>query len=105
MEGHPGTGGEALKEAACVDRSRAALTYAEAQTRLEDPNATDELSKSLCSLNKLAQELRRRRTEAGALTLASPEVKFEIDSETHNPLDIGMYQVGCLHVHLAHRYG
>ena len=29
----------------------------------------------------------------GALTLASPEVKFEIDTETHDPLDVGMYQV------------
>lgn len=29
----------------------------------------------------------------GALTLASPEVKFEIDTETHVPLDVGMYQV------------
>ena len=29
----------------------------------------------------------------GALQLASPEVKFEIDRETHDPLDVGMYQV------------
>ena len=27
------------------------------------------------------------------MTLASPEVKFEIDTETHDPLDVGMYQV------------
>lgn len=25
--------------------------------------------------------------------MASPEVKFEIDTETHDPLDVGMYQV------------
>ncbi len=37
--------------------------------------------------------LRRQRTERGALQLASPEVKFEIDTETHDPLDVGMYQV------------
>lgn len=30
-----------------------------------------------------------------ALQLASPEVKFEIDTETHDPLDVGMYQVGA----------
>lgn len=35
--------------------------------------------------------MRQRRTERGALTLASPEVKFEIDTETHNPLDVGEY--------------
>ena len=29
----------------------------------------------------------------GALQLASPEVRFEIDRETHDPLDVGMYQV------------
>lgn len=28
------------------------------------------------------------------MQLASPEVKFEIDTETHDPLDVGMYQVG-----------
>ena len=39
------------------------------------------------------QILRRRRAERGALQLASPEVKFTIDTETHDPLDVGMYQV------------
>lgn len=34
--------------------------------------------------------MRQRRCDRGALTLASAEVKFEIDSETHDPLDIGM---------------
>jgi len=38
----------------------------------------------------LMQIMRQRRCERGALTLASAEVKFEIDSETHDPLDIGM---------------
>jgi exoribonuclease R len=33
--------------------------------------------------------MRQRRIDRGALTLASPEVKFDIDTETHNPLDIG----------------
>lgn len=32
------------------------------------------------------------------MQLASPEVKFEIDTETHDPLDVGMYQVGAGHV-------
>ena len=43
-------------------------------------------------MNVVARILRRRRAEAGALQLASPEVKFEIDTETHDPLDVGMYQ-------------
>lgn len=33
--------------------------------------------------------MRQRRIDRGALTLASPEVKFEIDTETHDPLDVG----------------
>ncbi len=42
----------------------------------------------------LSQVLRQRRMERGALSLASPEVKFQIDTETHDPLDVGMYLVG-----------
>lgn len=33
--------------------------------------------------------MRQRRIDRGALTLASAEVKFQIDTETHDPLDIG----------------
>ncbi|KAI3428619.1 hypothetical protein D9Q98_007442 [Chlorella vulgaris] len=76
-----------------VIRSRAALTYAEAQSRIDDPRLTDDISTNLRSLNALARVLRRKRTQRGALSLASPEVKFEIDTETHDPLDVGMYQV------------
>ncbi|GAV78185.1 RNB domain-containing protein, partial [Cephalotus follicularis] len=37
--------------------------------------------------------MRQRRIEIGALTLTSVEVKFQIDTETDDPLDIGMYQI------------
>lgn len=76
-----------------VIRSRAALTYAEAQSRIDDTRLTDEISENLRVMNRLAKIMRQRRTERGALSLASPEVKFEIDTETHDPLDVGMYQV------------
>jgi len=76
-----------------VIRSRAALTYEEAQARIDDARLTDEITENLRVMNSLAKILRRRRTERGALSLASPEVKFEIDTETHDPLDVGMYQV------------
>lgn len=36
------------------------------------------------------QKMRLRRIDNGALTLASAEVKFQIDTETHDPLDIGI---------------
>jgi len=51
---------------------------------------------NLRTMNRLARVLRAKRAERGALQLASPEVKFEIDTETHDPLDVGMYQVGWL---------
>ncbi|KAF5828225.1 hypothetical protein DUNSADRAFT_18006 [Dunaliella salina] len=76
-----------------VIKSRAALQYAEAQSRIDDPRLQDEITLSLRTMNKLAKILRRRRAERGALQLASPEVKFTIDTETHDPLDVGMYQV------------
>lgn len=37
----------------------------------------------------ILQIMRQRRIDRGALTLASAEVKFQIDTETHDPLDIG----------------
>ncbi|CAL5222204.1 g4534 [Coccomyxa viridis] len=76
-----------------VIKSRAALTYAEAQSRIDDERLQDELSVNLRRMNAIARVLRRQRSERGALQLASPEVKFEIDTETHDPLDVGMYQV------------
>ena len=64
-----------------VIHSRQALTYEAAQRILdgEDAPAEAPLGASLRRLNALAQRLRRRRIEAGALTLASPEIRFEVD--------------------------
>ncbi|EFJ15219.1 hypothetical protein SELMODRAFT_180518 [Selaginella moellendorffii] len=76
-----------------VIKSSAALSYVEAQARMDDSRMSDPLTTDLRNMNRLAKVLRQRRIERGALTLASPEVKFEIDTETHNPLDVGMYQV------------
>ncbi|MEE6507477.1 hypothetical protein FKM82_024497 [Ascaphus truei] len=71
-----------------VINSKASLTYAEAQMRIDSPNMNDEITKSLRLLNKLAKVLKRRRIDNGALTLASPEVRFHMDSETHDPIDM-----------------
>ncbi len=76
-----------------VIRSCAALTYAEAQMRIDDPNRSDEVTESLRRLNELAKILKRGRIEKGALTLASPEVRFEVDSETHDPVDLQMKEL------------
>ena len=74
-----------------VIKSDAALTYAEAQTMMDDADDDSPLANDLRRINRCARALRARRVEAGALTLASPEVRFELDKETSDPLDVGMY--------------
>lgn len=76
-----------------IIKSCAALSYIEAQTRMDDSRLADPLTTDLRNMNTLAKIMRHRRIERGALTLASAEVKFQIDTETHDPLDIGMYQI------------
>ncbi|CAM9327074.1 unnamed protein product [Chrysoparadoxa australica] len=76
-----------------IIHSVAALTYDQAQLMLDDPKATDEQARSLKILNKLAKVFRKRRMEAGALTLASPEVRFVLDSESQNPTDVQAYSL------------
>ncbi|KAL4274431.1 hypothetical protein HN51_057220 [Arachis hypogaea] len=76
-----------------VIKSSAALSYVEAQARMDDSRLMDPITTNLRNMNSLAKKMRLRRIERGALTLASAEVKFQIDTETHDPLDIGMYQI------------
>ena len=71
-----------------IIKSRAALTYAEAQFKIDDPKQNDEVTISLRGLNRLAKILREQRLRKGALNLASPEVRFEVDSETHDPTSL-----------------
>ncbi|KAJ0066857.1 hypothetical protein NL108_004835, partial [Boleophthalmus pectinirostris] len=71
-----------------IINSKASLTYAEAQMRIDDTTMNDDITQSLRGLNKLAKILKRRRIENGALTLSSLEVRFHIDSETHDPIDL-----------------
>ena len=75
-----------------VIKSEAALSYEQAQLRMDDARMTDPLTTSLRTLNSLAKRLKAARSAAGALSLASPEVRFVLDSETSDPTDVGMYQ-------------
>ncbi|XP_074047898.1 exosome complex exonuclease RRP44 [Macrotis lagotis] len=68
--------------------SKASLTYAEAQMRIDSATMNDDITISLRGLNKLAKILKRRRIDAGALILSSPEVRFHVDSESHDPIDL-----------------
>ncbi|XP_065222316.1 exosome complex exonuclease RRP44 [Planococcus citri] len=71
-----------------IIRSKAAFTYEEAQLIIDDASKNDSIAKSLRGLNKLAKILKRRRIDNGALVLASPEIRFYIDSETHDPIEV-----------------
>ncbi|XP_030817141.1 exosome complex exonuclease RRP44 [Camarhynchus parvulus] len=71
-----------------VINSKASLTYAEAQMRIDSATMNDDITTSLRGLNKLAKILKKKRIDKGALTLASPEVRFHMDSETHDPIDL-----------------
>jgi exosome complex exonuclease DIS3/RRP44 len=52
-------------------------------------NRQDDLTKSIRLLNSLAHKLKASRMAAGALNLASPEVKIHLDSaESSDPIDV-----------------
>lgn len=68
--------------------SREAFSYAEAQARIDDPSKTDELTEGMRVLLKFSKQLKQGRIDAGALNLASPEVKVHIDSETSDPGEV-----------------
>ncbi|KAH8346137.1 hypothetical protein KR067_006464 [Drosophila pandora] len=76
-----------------VIKSKRAMTYEEAQVLIDDPADQGEIAKSLRNLNKLAKILKKRRMDNGALVLASPEIRFQVDSETHEPLEVEAKQM------------
>ncbi|KAG0667927.1 exosome catalytic subunit dis3 [Maudiozyma exigua] len=71
-----------------VIKSREAFSYEQAQLRIDDPNQTDELTLGMRALLQLSIKLKQKRLDAGALNLASPEVKVHMDSETADPGEV-----------------
>lgn len=71
-----------------IIESKKAMTYEEAQLIIDDASQQHDIAMSLRNLNKLAKILKRRRIESGALVLASPEIRFQIDNETHDPIEV-----------------
>ena len=59
---------------------------------IDDPDDNGPLTISLRGLLRIARVLRQRRIDAGALTLASPELKFKLDNESQNPTDVTEYK-------------
>ncbi|KAJ3012471.1 exosome catalytic subunit dis3 [Thoreauomyces humboldtii] len=76
-----------------VIRSKASLTYDEAQARLDDATLHDPVSTGIKLLNGLAKKLRALRLEAGALTLASPEVRFKLEEDQQDPVDVELKEL------------
>eukprot|EP00522_Entomoneis_paludosa_P014331 CAMPEP_0172461050 /NCGR_PEP_ID=MMETSP1065-20121228/39244_1 /TAXON_ID=265537 /ORGANISM="Amphiprora paludosa, Strain CCMP125" /LENGTH=1142 /DNA_ID=CAMNT_0013216249 /DNA_START=23 /DNA_END=3451 /DNA_ORIENTATION=- len=69
-----------------------ALTYQQAQSLIDQPDDPNDVHAcAVKGLASLARKFRQRRINAGALTLASPEVKFVLDSESLNPTDVQAY--------------
>ncbi|KAL6940124.1 exosome catalytic subunit dis3 [Hanseniaspora vineae] len=71
-----------------VIRSREAFSYEQAQIRIDDPSQTDDLTLGMRALLEMSKKLKQKRLEAGALNLASPEVKVHMDSETSDPSEV-----------------
>mmetsp|Transcript_17346 Transcript_17346/g.47865 ORF Transcript_17346/g.47865 Transcript_17346/m.47865 type:complete len:980 (+) Transcript_17346:485-3424(+) len=76
-----------------IIHSIAALTYQQAQSFIDQPDngGNDPQVGAVKRLASLARKFRKKRIDAGALTLASPEVKFVLDSESLNPTDVQAY--------------
>jgi len=77
-----------------IIHSIGALTYAEAQAMIDQPDDSsynDVKVRAVKRLNLLGRKFRAKRLFAGALTLASPEVKFVLDSDSLNPTDVQAY--------------
>ncbi|KAF1981090.1 mitotic control protein dis3 [Aulographum hederae CBS 113979] len=71
-----------------VIRSREAFSYEAAQIRIDDASQQDDLTNGMRTLLMLSKKLRQKRMDAGALNLASPEVKVQTESETSDPVDV-----------------
>lgn len=76
-----------------VIRSKFSFTYEEAQTRIDDERMQDDVTKGIRTLNKFAKILRQKRMEAGALTLSSPEVRFNLENDSQDPVDVEMKEL------------
>ncbi|KAK5652548.1 hypothetical protein OQA88_10309 [Cercophora sp. LCS_1] len=71
-----------------VIKSREAFSYEQAQLKVDDASENDDLTKSIRTLLALSQKLKQKRMDAGALSLSSPEVKIQMESETSDPIDV-----------------
>eukprot|EP00924_Labyrinthula_sp_SR-Ha-C_P014373 augustus_masked-scaffold_20-processed-gene-4.3-mRNA-1 protein AED:0.06 eAED:0.06 QI:0/-1/0/1/-1/1/1/0/861 len=84
--------------------SKKAFAYQQAQEILDgkvprdlitgkEVKVQNDIVESITILNRIAKLLRLARMNNGALTLASPEVKFSLDESNSNPKDVKPYDI------------
>ncbi|KAI8575331.1 hypothetical protein K450DRAFT_262255 [Umbelopsis ramanniana AG] len=76
-----------------VIKSKFSFTYEEAQNRIDDDRMQDDVTKGIRTLNSFAKKLKQRRLEKGALTLASPEVRFNLENDSQDPVDVELKEL------------
>ncbi|KAK2603839.1 exosome catalytic subunit dis3 [Conoideocrella luteorostrata] len=76
-----------------VIKSREAFSYEQAQLRIDDSSQQDDLTNGMRTLLMLSKRLKKKRMDAGALSLSSPEVKVQMESETSDPIDVKTKQL------------
>jgi exosome complex exonuclease DIS3/RRP44 len=76
-----------------VIKSREAFSYEQAQLRIDDESQQDDLTNGMRMLLMLSRKLKQKRMDAGALSLSSPEVKVQMESETSDPIDVKTKQL------------
>lgn len=81
-----------VKYTKSVIKSKAALTYQQANEKMNDLSDKSDLAEGIRNLSRIAKHLKQKRLEAGALILASNEMKFVVDFHTNSINDISMYQ-------------
>ena len=53
----------------------------------------DPITLGIKALNMIAKKLRAKRMENGALVLASPEVRFSLENDSQDPIDVEMKEL------------
>ncbi|CAI5446357.1 unnamed protein product [Caenorhabditis angaria] len=91
-----------------IIRSRVKLAYEHAQDFIENPEkdfAPEELpeisdgvlpyeiKEKVLMLHRVAQIMRARREENGALRIEQPRLKFSVDPETKQPIGVSVYEI------------
>lgn len=77
----------------CVMGGDVTDSYAQAQEYLDRGDDQSEIGHGIHLLYNLSKKLKVRRIQAGALTLSSPEVRFQLDDEKNDPLSMDSYKL------------